>query len=1090
LWDHPLDVRARRRHGYTCPMTASGVQTLTLRRGVLDLRSGLFVTERDELQLTEKELAVLRYLVGRPERTVSRTELLEEIWRSASLASRVTDDTMRRLRAKLESDPRNPQHLLTVHGEGYRFVFDQPDDDALTAEPAARATQTLALESGVVNLQTGVVFSADDEVRLSTRELALLAYLAARPGRVVTRTELLTEVWGYAPNVASRAADDTMRRLRSRVERIPSRPRHLQTVHRTGYRFIPAAPLVRDALDYGAVQIDFDRQLLVWRDGREEVLNPAEAALLSALAAENGGVVSRTELRRSLRRRGARANLRAVDTVLSRLRRRIEPDPSRPRFLINVRGQGYRLVSPPSASSPPEDLPLPRTALIGRVAEKVRLDAMLSRPGVVCITGPGGIGKTTLALQAAHRALGWESISAVFFCDLSSLTDPERLVHAVAPRVQSGLRLGSDPLSALAGALREHGQPLVVLDCVDRLVPDAFEMLTALAARAPSARLLVTSRVAPDCVSSLQLGPLSTDDSVALYAQQAPGAGFEPSAVARIVERLDCVPLAVELAARRSGLLSAEQMLARLDERLDLLGQDAPGAARHSSLRASITWSWELLSDADQEALACCGLFEGAFTAMDFCAIMDDDESAPLLSRLATVSLVVSASPPGGGDVPFHRLLDTVAHFSRERLAASPRRAALTARFVQGLVKRTEALLHGMFHVGDSTAEALRIIALPNVLSAIRHAVDPMQAAHLLHGSASLLRLSGRRSLMTRLCTDVLDRLAASGDTSSVERGCILMELGFSRMEEGRLDEGERILEQGRVIALNREHFPLHARFEMALARVAISRGAFDRAQAHLEQALASAGRTGLPGIVAGVRNTVGNLNIKRGRLAEALAGYHETLTLLPPSGFVRLRGMLHHNIAWIERNRRRLAAAEFYYRQAIALARRGDRLSTVHMSAGGLGQIAWSTGRPEAGKRAMAEAIRGLERVGNIEGAASYRLELGLANLLDGELATAQTLLRACLADARAPWMRLVALSFSAVCVGLDGRSAEAAARLDEADALSGASGGLNVIASIIRFGLGAAERPSVDAPWLALFVDPAWRAADLLRRTRLLRR
>jgi len=361
--------------------------------------------------LTTTELALLRYLVEKRERPVPRGELLSQVWgRPPTSTSRVPDDTMRRLRAKIEADSSAPRHLITVQGEGYRFI---PWEDGSESE-GFDGSQTLALETGVVDLQTGVVHGEQGEVRLTTKERSLLGYLSARPGLLVTRQTLLTEVWGYAPQVTSRAADDTMRRLRIKVEREPHEPRHLLTVHGGGYRFVPSEPLVDDALDYGAVRIDFSRHIVAWRDGREEALTPTEASLLSALASNNGAVVSRRSLLRRVKKRRQRANRRSLDTMIQRLRHRIEPDPSRPRLIINVRGQGYRLAPPPPPAPPPENLPSLRGALIGRTRELIRLDALLSRPGITAVVGLGGMGKTTLVLQSARRALAQESTTGAF----------------------------------------------------------------------------------------------------------------------------------------------------------------------------------------------------------------------------------------------------------------------------------------------------------------------------------------------------------------------------------------------------------------------------------------------------------------------------------------------------------------------------------------------------------------------------------------------------------------------------------------------------------------------------------------------------
>lgn len=431
----------------------------------------------------------------------------------------------------------------------------------------------------------------------------------------------------------------------------------------------------------------------------------------------------------------------------------------------------------------------------------------------------------------------------------------------------------------------------------------------------------------------------------------------------------------------------------------------------------------------------------------------------------------------------FFRLLDLVAQFARERLDRSPRRDVLTARFARGLAERSMAFIHGIFHVGAPDAEVLRVIALPNVLSALEVARDPLLSSRLLRGSAQPIRLMGKRALFTRLSLDLLERLEPVDRTAALERGCTLMELGFSRMEENRLDEAQPILEEGRELALRYAHHPLHSRLEMALARVALGRRLFDVAEAHLKTALTSCDQHGMVGIRAGIHCTLGTLLLQRGRMDEARELFGETLAFLPDTGRQRLRGMMHHNVGLLEWFRLRLAAAEYHFRRAVELAGQSDRLSTVYKSAAWLGQIAWSTGRPEAGRRSMAEAIRSLEAIGNAAGAAEVQLELGRSMLLDGEPDGAEGLLLAALERASNPGTHLVTLSYLAVCDGLSGRTEQALARLDAAAEYDDGMSNLGVIPEIIRFGLGVAERPTRDEPNLALYIQPTWQAAEMLR-------
>lgn len=203
------------------------------------------------------------------------------------------------------------------------------------------------LATGVIEDRTGAAGG-----RLSTRERALFAYLVDNPLRTIPRQELLREVWGYADQVVSRAADTTMRRLREKLEPSPDEPVHLLTEFGAGYRFVPhevetePSPVpqasVAPPLRMTACAVDLSRRTILRDDGSVLPVTANEVGILEALYARRGAVVSRTVLRRAI---GVSSG-RGLDAAMARLRAKIEHDPSTPDHLLTQRGEGYRLVVP------------------------------------------------------------------------------------------------------------------------------------------------------------------------------------------------------------------------------------------------------------------------------------------------------------------------------------------------------------------------------------------------------------------------------------------------------------------------------------------------------------------------------------------------------------------------------------------------------------------------------------------------------------------------------------------------------------------------------------------------------------------------
>lgn len=340
-------------------------------------------------------------------------------------------------------------------------------------------------------------------------------------------------------------------------------------------------------------------------------------------------------------------------------------------------------------------LPVDTSSFVGREDDLDELCGVLTDDDtrVVTLTGPGGVGKTRLALRAAAQVANKFDEGAAFV-GLSAVQDPASVPGAIAEAV--GVRdVGAESLvDALRRDLAERSV-LLLVDNYEHLMP-AAAVLADLLAAAPWVRALVTSREALRIAGEHEfaVAPMAPADAVELFAQRAAAVrrGFtlgpdDEQSVLAICRRVDHVPLAIELAAARTRLLSLDALLERLDHRLDLLAggaRDLP--ARQQALRATVEWSHDLLTDEERSVFACVGVFVGGFSLAAAQAVLapivggrEDDEFAVLDALASLVDKSLLRAEPTAGE-PRFRMLEMVRDFAAERLDASPDAAAVRDR--------------------------------------------------------------------------------------------------------------------------------------------------------------------------------------------------------------------------------------------------------------------------------------------------------------------------------------------------------------------------------------------------------------------------
>jgi predicted ATPase/DNA-binding response OmpR family regulator len=391
------------------------------------------------------------------------------------------------------------------------------------------------------------------------------------------------------------------------------------------------APRLDAVLQNGDTIIDLARGT-VRRGDRTLTITVTEARLLRYLAARPGRPISQEELLRDVWGYAPTVTSRVVRVTIQRLRRKIERDPSNPTFVLSDIGRGYRFAVADRAVTAVDgvvsvrsNVVIPDDTFIGGTSRLAAVDAAIRRDRAVALVGPGGVGKTRLARQYA-AGLARAAREAIWEVDLSDAPGLDQVLGRIAEAV--GVPLAglaeAEAADRLRDALRAHPTTLLALDACERLDPSVLDHIAGLIHGAPNLAILITTRVAPgDGFVRIEVDPLPPAEGYELLVDRArrrrstfPINDAIRAACVQIVDRLDALPLALELAASRLAILDPWALLTSLDRQFGLLS-DPSRPDRSATLRASITASWELLPPTAQAAAGALSICEGGF---DFAA--------------------------------------------------------------------------------------------------------------------------------------------------------------------------------------------------------------------------------------------------------------------------------------------------------------------------------------------------------------------------------------------------------------------------------------------------------------------------------------
>jgi predicted ATPase/class 3 adenylate cyclase len=693
----------------------------------------------------------------------------------------------------------------------------------------------------------------------------------------------------------------------------------------------PIGPLrVRMALHAGEAQ----------PDDRGDYLAAPLNRLSRLIAVGHGGQVLLSQSVQQLTRGALPAGTKLRDLGEHRLRDLLEPE-----WVFQLLHPDLPAEFPPlkSLDNRPNNLPLQPTPFLGREREVAAVAELLRQQSVrlVTLTGPGGIGKTRLALQTAAELLD-DFPDGVFFVDLAPLTDPSVVASVIAAAL--GLRLeGGRPAEEVLRAFLRNTQLLLVLDNFEHLLAAAPLVGELLAT--PGLKVLATSRAPlhlraehempvlplalPDLTRHESAQILSQNEAVRLFTARA--TAVQPDftmddttapAVAKICARLDGLPLAIELAAARVKLLPPPALLARLERRLHVLTsgpRDAP--ARQRTLRDAIAWSHDLLTPEQQIVFRRLAIFAGGCTFASAEAVANLDGACDLFEAIAAL---VDASQlrqsTGSNAEPRFWMLETVREYAAEQLAASGEETEIrqrhAAHFVAQVAQaavgiRGPAQIQWLDHV-EADLDNIRAVfvwllehAEPDVTAQLAVGMGeywwqrgdigecrswlervlenaerlPQTLRHrTLVFAGALAHMQGDRQHAIRRGQEALALARDHGSRADVIKA--LHVLAMWTVVNGDVNRAAALIEEAVDLQGQATGAAPDPMLLITLGVVEHRRGRLDHAAIALEEALAVSQTTGDRQLVADTLDYLGDVECDRGNLPAGLLRYGEALSL------------------------------------------------------------------------------------------------------------------------------------------------------------------------------------------------------------------
>lgn len=637
-----------------------------------------------------------------------------------------------------------------------------------------------------------------------------------------------------------------------------------------------------------------------------------------------------------------------------------------------------------------------RGSFIGRRTELIALRSHIERgERLLTIIGPGGVGKSRIAMRLARRCADRFATGGVWAVETGGHDTVQGLCVAVSRALK--ITLLSDrgtPIDQLKSALANRGATLLVLDDFEGLVDPCREIVLDWLLAAPDLVVVVTSRQRIDDASEtvFELSPLALPVGDAIDASPAVHlfvarvravrsdyrlTAEERPVIAEIVRQLDGLPLAIELAAARMAVTSARDLLQRLTRRFEVLQSQGGVGRAGATLRGAIDWSWGALTEEEQQALTRLSLFRGGFTVAAAEAVLGHDRNAmpamDLIESLHERSLVQRLASESPSAQPRFSLLRTIAAYAGEKLSKAER-VELEDTIATWLLKHCTQLARAVSgHAGSE--RFLRLVdELPNLLAAAetmlrrrpRSPRDTETALMAAMSASPVLLARGPIGVLLNVLDDALRAAAELADIDPHLHAEALVCRAESLGALGRPGEGRRDAEEALLIATRQGDDPMRGAALLALAGAAAGQGRIEEGIDSCEQALAVHRFTGDDRLAGLTLDRLGRLAARAQIMDRALELHERALAVLRRAGDQRALSWAldHTGVTCLEAER--LDEARTHFELALQLmqqlgAKRGEGVVRGHLA-----QLLIEQGELESARSEIRLALDALRGVGD----------------------------------------------------------------------------------------------------------------------------